>query len=158
MLRPGLSYEVAATLPHGPGFVLLDRLIGYDEEAVVCEVTIRPQSRFCAPGGGVPAWVGVEYMAQAIGVHMGIRRLQRDLPVQVGLLLGARLYDCTLPDFPVGAVLRVRAAELMRDNDGVGVFACELHHQGARIATADIKAFDPDDMDVFLRKLDERTP
>lgn len=151
-LRPGLRYAVEELLPHGPTMRLLDRLVSYDADTVTCEVTIRPDSRFCAEGG-VPAWVGIEYMAQALCAYIGIQRLQEGRPVQVGLLLGTRAYDCALAAFPLGSRLEVSAELLFRNPDGVCAFACALRLDGRGVASAEIKGFGPDDIEPFLADL-----
>ena len=151
-LNPGHRYRIAELLPHGPGFLLLDRLVGYDAESTTCEVTIRPDSRF-SDGSKVPAWAGLEYMAQALGAYCGISRLQKDKAIQIELLLGTRAFDCAVPEFPVGARLEVRARQVYWDPDGACAFACEIRQDGAVVATAEIKGFEPDDIEPFLRTL-----
>lgn len=152
MLRPGSSYTLAETLPHGPGMLLLDRLLGYEAEALACELTIRPDSRF-GDARGVPAWVGLEYMAQALGVFTGIARLQTGRPVQVELLLGTRSYDCTRPYFAVGSRLQVWVKLLFWDPDGVCAFRCEVRDGEAVIATAEVKGYEPEDIGPFLQQV-----
>ena len=152
MLRAGHSYALPQVLPHGPGMVLLDRLLGYEAEAVTCEVIIRPDSRFC-DGRSVPAWVGLEYMAQALGVFTGIARLQQGRPVQVELLLGTRAYDCAVPAFAVGSRLQVRVKLLFWDPDGVCAFACEIREGAAVLARSEVKGYEPDDIEPFLRNV-----
>jgi predicted hotdog family 3-hydroxylacyl-ACP dehydratase len=156
MLRPGHFYTLPQVLPHGPGMMLLDRVAGYDAESLSCEVTIRPESRFC-DGQAVPAWVGLEYMAQTLGAFTGVSRLQRQRPVQVELLLGTRSFECTTPAFAVGSKLAVRARLLFWDPDGVCAFACEIRQNGAVVATAEVKGFEPEDIEPFLRGLQADT-
>lgn len=152
MLRTGHFYTLTQVLPHGPGMLLLDRVAGYDAESLTCEVTIRPESRF-SDGQSVPAWVGLEYMAQTLGAFTGIARLQRGRAVQVELLLGTRSFDCSTPAFAVGSKLTVRARLLFWDPDGVCAFACEIRQDGAVVATAEVKGFEPDDIEPFLQGL-----
>jgi predicted hotdog family 3-hydroxylacyl-ACP dehydratase len=147
-------YTPANTLPHGPSMVLLDEVLAHDHEQVRCALTIRADSPFLvAAEQGVPGWVGVEYMAQSVGVWAGIQRLQAGLPVCIGLLLGTRRYDCSRAHFAIGTRLIVEATLLVRDGDGVGVFACTLGDGEQVWARADIKAFQPDDVDAYLQTL-----
>lgn len=152
MLRPGHAYTLPQLLPHGPGMLLLDRLVGYDAESLTCELTPRADSRFC-DGRAVPAWVGIEYMAQVLGAFTGVARLQQGRPVQLELLLGTRAYDCAVPAFAVGARLTVRARLLFWDPDGVCAFACEIRDGATLLATAEVKGFEPEDIEPFLRSL-----
>ncbi len=143
----------ADLLAHGPGFVLLDHLRACDAESARCDVEIRPGIPFHEAGAGVPGWVGIEYMAQTIGVHAGWLRLQRGLGIVPGLLLGTRSYDCEAAYFPPGSRLNVVAELLVTDASGVGVYRCTIDDGETVYATADIKAFQPDDMQRFLDQL-----
>lgn len=153
MLQPGVTYTLAELLPHGAAMILLDRLVSYDAESVTCEVTIRADSRFSDGPNGVPAWVGMEYMAQALGAFTGIARLQKGKAVQIELLLGTRSYDCSTPYFPVGSRLRVRVSLLFWDPDGVCAFACEVSEGSRVLATAELKGYEPEDIEPFLQEL-----
>jgi predicted hotdog family 3-hydroxylacyl-ACP dehydratase len=156
MLRPGHRYRLADVLPHGPGMLLLDRIAGYTPDSLNCEVDVKPGTKFC-DGRAVPAWVGLEYMAQALGAFTGIARLQEDKPVQLELLLGSRAYDCAVPEFRVGQTLAVSARLLFWDDDGVCAFACEIREQGRLLASAEVKGYEPDDIEPFLRQVETRT-
>lgn len=151
MSRP--PYTPAQTLPHGPSMCLLDEILACDAESSTCALRITPASRFYEPGLGAPSWVGIEYMAQCIGVWAGVQRLQAGLPVTLGLLLGTRSYACTQAHFAEGQRVVVTARLLVRDSQGVGVFACELGNGTDVWAQADIKAFQPDDIKDFLAML-----
>jgi predicted hotdog family 3-hydroxylacyl-ACP dehydratase len=153
MLRQGTSYTLAEILPHGPAMILLDRLVEYDADSLTCELTIRPDSMFIDGTHGVPAWVGIEYMAQALGAFTGIARLQAGRPVQMELLLGTRSYDCTRPYFAVGSRLQVCVKLLFWDPDGVCAFACEVREGAAVLATSELKGYEPDDIEPFLQEL-----
>jgi len=157
MLDP-TKLRPADLLAHGPGFVLLDHLTACDAECARCDVEIRDGIPFFEPGQGVPGWVGVEYMAQTIGVHAGWGRMQRGLGIVPGLLLGTRSYDCEAAYFPAGARLNVVAEQLVIDASGVGVYRCTIDDGETVYATADIKAFQPDDMQSFLDQMYASAP
>jgi predicted hotdog family 3-hydroxylacyl-ACP dehydratase len=143
----------ADLLAHGPGFVLLDRLSACDAQSARCDVEIRPGIPFYETDAGVPGWVGVEYMAQTIGVHAGWLRLQRGLGIVPGLLLGTRSYDCETGYFAHGTRLCVVVELLVTDASGIGVYRCTIDDGDTVCATADIKAFQPDDMHRFLDQM-----
>jgi len=100
---------------------------------------------------GMPAWVGVELMAQAVSVFSALELRARGLPPRIGLLLGARSFETRVPYFCVGASLNVRATLTLRDRTGLGVFECTIHEQGALLARAQVKGYMPEDIDAFLR-------
>src|SRR2546426_3960121 len=88
--------EIRSLVPHSGPMVLLDRVVSVDEESLCAEVLIRADSMFCA-AGGVGAWVGLEYMAQAIAAYAGYGARLRGAPVKIGFLLGSRRYECRRP-------------------------------------------------------------
>ncbi len=154
MLRLGLHYPIAELLPHGADMVLLDRLLAYDENSATGEVTIRPESRFSDGERGVPAWVGIEYMAQTLCAYIGVVRRQAGKNIQIELLLGTRSYDCTRSWFAPGTTLRIHAELLMRSPDGVCAFACRITDGAESVAQSEIKAYAPDDIEDYLKGLE----
>jgi predicted hotdog family 3-hydroxylacyl-ACP dehydratase len=143
---------IADYLPHRPPMLLLDRVVEATEMRIVCEVAIQVDSPFCS-GAAVPSWVGIEYMAQSVGVLAGWRALEKRLSVRIGFLVGTRDYRCHVPQFHVGDVLRVTAdAELMPD-EGLAVMRCTLHDAlGTLLAEATLLVFQPDDLDAYLQQ------
>src|SRR5688572_26717078 len=93
--------DISSLVPHARPMVLLDRVICADEESLSAEVSIRSDSLFCT-AEGVGAWVGLEYMAQAVAAYAGYVAHLRGEAVKIGFLLGTRRYDCNRPFFSVG--------------------------------------------------------
>ncbi|MDR2014999.1 MAG: hypothetical protein LBP99_05175 [Azoarcus sp.] len=148
-----MSYlPIADYLPHRPPMLLLDRVIEAAESHIVCEATLQVDSPFC-DGAAVPGWVGVEYMAQAVGVLAGWRALARQLPIRLGFLVGTRHYRSHVPQFRVSEVLRVTAdAELMPD-EGLVAMRCAIHDAaGALLADALLLLFQPSDVEAYLQQ------
>jgi len=141
---------VAELLPHAGRMVLLERVLAADEENLCVEVVIRPDSAFC-DGVAVGAWVGIEYMAQAIAAHAGWLGRRRGDAVRVGFLLGSRKYESSVADFPVGSVLHVRAHRVLQGENGLGAFDCRIEHANAVVATATVTVFQPDNVNQFLK-------
>lgn len=113
-------------LPHRPPMLLLSRILGWDAASLVGEVHVTADSPFAEPGHGVPRWIGLEYMAQAVGALDGIRLRETGRPVPPGYLLGTRQLDHIDGWFATGARLRITVREVMQDSAGLGAFACEL--------------------------------
>ncbi len=136
---------VRELLPHDPPMVLLDRATAYDESTLLAEVDVRKDSLFCGDDG-IPGWVGIEYMAQAVAAHAGYQgRLEGQTP-EIGYLLGTRSYECTVPAFPLGETLHVRIESLYVEM-GLGAFACRID-MGETVATATINVYQPEDGEV----------
>jgi predicted hotdog family 3-hydroxylacyl-ACP dehydratase len=101
--------------------------------------------------GAVPAWVGIEYMAQTVSAWAGARARGQGGAPRAGLLLGSRRYEARRNAFPSGARLRVEArCELMGAN-GLGQFDCRIEMDGEEVATARIAVFDPPGGADFLQ-------
>jgi predicted hotdog family 3-hydroxylacyl-ACP dehydratase len=151
-----MSYpDIRTLVPHQGAMVLLDRVLSADAEALCAQVAIGPGSLFC-DGAGVGAWVGIEYMAQAIAAHAGYTASLRGEPVKVGFLLGARRYQCALPAFAVGSVLRVHAQRVLQGENGLGAFDCRIEDDGgATIASATVTVFQPADVGDFMQRSSE---
>jgi predicted hotdog family 3-hydroxylacyl-ACP dehydratase len=141
--------DIRSLIPHAGPMVLLERVISVDEDSLCAEVAIRSDSLFCE-ADGVGAWVGIEYMAQAIGAWAGYAAQLRGEPIKLGFLLGARRYECCRPTFALGSVLRVRVRCVFQDENGLGSFDCSIDDEEGRVATATVTVFQPLDLDDFL--------
>ena len=150
--------DIRNLVPHAGPMVLLDRLLTVDEETLCAEVTIEPDSLFC-DGREVGAWVGVEYMAQAIAAHAGYAARLRGEPVKIGFLLGARRYECSRPGFAVGAVLHVHVHRVLLGENGLGAFECRIDDandaSGVPAAKANITVFQPENAGEFVNGRNE---
>ena len=145
--------DIRALVPHSGAMLLLDRVLSADEDNLCAEVRIRADSVFC-DGDAVGAWVGVEYMAQAIAAHAGWLALRRDEPVKIGFLLGARKYEARRPHFSIGSVLHVHAHRVLQGDNGLGAFECRIDDGGMEpvtLATATVTVFQPDNVNQFLK-------
>ena len=141
---------VAELLPHAGTMVLLDSVASVDDDDLCAVVAIRPDSMFC-DGAAVGAWVGIEYMAQAIAAHAGWLARRRGDGVTVGFLLGSRKYDAAVPRFAVGTVLHVHAHRALQGDNGLGAFECRIEEEGSIVATATVTVFQPDNVNEFLQ-------
>lgn len=142
-------YDIDAVVPHRSPMRLVDRLLHWDEESVAVEVTVPGEGLF-ADADGVPAWVGVEYMAQAIAAWAGCRARRAGQAPSIGFLLGTRRYVAEQPVFRAGARLRVEArCELLGEN-GLGMFACRIMQGEDVVAVANVSVFEPTDAVAYL--------
>lgn len=148
--------EIRTLVPHEGAMVLLDRLLAADEETACIEVSIHAGTLFC-DGQGVGAWVGVEYMAQAIAAHAGYAAHLRGEPVKVGFLLGARRYSCSQSAFALGSVLHIHVRREVQGDNGLSAFECRIEDAAtaAVVATATIAVFLPENVYEFLQRSPE---
>jgi predicted hotdog family 3-hydroxylacyl-ACP dehydratase len=142
--------DVRSLVPHAGSMVLLDRVVSVDGDGLCAEVGIRSDSLFCERDG-VGAWVGIEYMAQAIASWVGYTAQLRGEPVKIGFLLGTRRYECSRPIFVLGSVLRVHVQCVFQDESGLGSFDCYIDNEEGRVAKATITVFQPPNINDFLQ-------
>ena len=144
---------IASLVPQQGAMALLDRLLAADAQTLSAEVAIRADSLFCDEGE-VGAWIGVEYMAQAVAAHAGFMAQLRGDAVKVGFLLGTRRFEASVPAFAVGSVLRVHAQCTLQGANGLAAFDCRIDDaaSGVQLATAVITVFKPDNVDEFLQQ------
>ena len=152
-LSDAKDLPVARLLPHAPPMILIDRAVSVDTENFEAEVTIRPDSLFC-DGAKVDAWVGVEYMAQAVAAFAGAEAAAAGRAVKTGFLLGTRSYECRVSSFPVGSVVRIGVKKILHEPNGLSVVECTLRAQGedSPWVTADLTVFEVDDLAAYLKE------
>ncbi|WP_256777758.1 MULTISPECIES: hypothetical protein [unclassified Stenotrophomonas] len=144
-----LPHNIDDVLPHRDSMRLIDRLLDWQPESIVVEVDVPAHGLFTTPEG-VPAWVGVEYMAQAIAAWAGCKARQAGREPSIGFLLGPRRYTAHQPYFAAGTCLRVEAqCELMGEN-GLGMFACRILAGADELAVANVSVFEPRDAMAYL--------
>ncbi|MCL7714673.1 hotdog family protein [Stenotrophomonas mori] len=142
-------YSIEDVVPHRHAMCLLDRVLYWDEESIRAELVV-PDSGLFVADGGVPAWVGIEYMAQAIAAWAGYRARRAGGVPSIGFLLGSRRYSAARAVFPSGTRLQVHArCELLGDN-GLGMFACQLMADGEQWAAANVSVYEPADALTYL--------
>lgn len=141
--------DIRAIVPHSGPMVLLDRVISVDAESVCAEVRIRQDSLFYVDGG-VGAWVGLEYIAQAIAAYAGYNAALLGKPVKIGFLLGTRRYECVRPTFALGSVIKVRAKRVLQTDDGVASFDCAIDDESGRLGGASVTVYQPADAEKFF--------
>lgn len=120
------NYNIEKLVSHRAPMLLLDRVIEASQLHAMVETIITRNSSFYIAGQGVPAWVGIEYMAQAVAVLGGVQALEDSDPVPMGYLLGTRSYHCSIPWFNDGCVLRVSCEEDVLDGNGLGAYNCQI--------------------------------
>lgn len=142
-------HDIEQVIPHRGTLLLLDRVLEYDAESIAVELCVPTDSPFHVEGG-VPAYVGVEYMAQAVACWAGCHARARGEPPPLGFLLGTRRYECAMPLFSSGLHLRVEARREILGENGLGVFACRILAADRELATANVSVFEPPDAMAYL--------
>jgi len=119
------EFAPAEVLPHANAMVLLDQILDCREDRIVAAATVQPSSLFLNEEDLVPAWIGLEYMAQSIAAWAGINAKQSGRAVEVGYLIATRSYQAAGRGFALGDRLEVTAKRL-RYEGPLAVFECTI--------------------------------
>ncbi len=118
--------SVAELVPHTGSMVWLSRVVGHSEDRTICEIDIERFAFLPDPEGNVPAWVGLEFMAQCVAAHGGLMGREAGEAPQIGYLLGSRCLTFHTDCFSSGQTIRVSAARVW-GRSGMVAFDCALH-------------------------------
>ncbi|MBV1932240.1 MAG: hotdog family protein [Porticoccaceae bacterium] len=147
------AFDINELVPHSGLMSLLDEVLDYNAESLSARVTIVEDS-LLVEDRGVPAWVGIEYMAQAIAAYSGLMAKNAGQEVSVGFLLGTRKYTCNRAYFPVGARVKISVYEELRGDNGLGVFRCEITADGISNNMATDKTTDIEVNDIETKNIE----
>lgn len=151
-----IAWRLSELLPHAGDMILLDAVDSFDSEGIQTRLTVRPGGLFNNPDGSLPAWVGIELMAQSVAAFAGCRARQAELPVELGFLLGTRSYQCNVEHFPAGTELHIQATRSLEDDSGMGVFECHIHGTGIRVE-ARLNVFRPPQVAAYLQEPEQES-
>jgi predicted hotdog family 3-hydroxylacyl-ACP dehydratase len=135
-LKQYSGMPASAFLLHRDPMLLLDRLVESRDDYTMCEWQVIAGNPFVLPSLGTPAHIGVEFMAQCIGVHAGARARVDGFGPPLGFLLGTRHYKSSASWFGEGTICQVTCKELIRDSTGMGSYDCSILLQDVPIAEA----------------------
>lgn len=147
MMRP-----IESLVPHRGRMLLIDRVCMHEGDRIVCELQVRDDPLFCR-NGSVGSWLAIEYMAQTVAALVGLKAQAANAPVRIGMLLGTRRFSALVPAFRPGDCLQVEAEQVFQGDNGLAAFEVRVMCDGDRVAEATLSAFQPDDMEAFLKRL-----
>jgi predicted hotdog family 3-hydroxylacyl-ACP dehydratase len=119
--------------------LLIDEVVCEVKEGLIVKVQLDPQAWYASRDGYVPAWIGIELMAQTISAWAGLQAWRAGLPPRKGFLVGAREYKSTTSAFSVEDVLLIEVRNKYSDHQGLAVFDCTIRKDVEILAQADIK-------------------
>lgn len=144
------AWPVAALLPHAAGAILLDEIVAADESSLSATVVVGPDSPFYGEAG-IPAHVGIEYMAQACGAFSGMQARREGAAPRIGFILGTRRYLATQAWFANGTRLLISVTLVYRDGE-VGMFDCTIRCGDTLLAAAQLIVAEPRDATAVLQR------
>jgi predicted hotdog family 3-hydroxylacyl-ACP dehydratase len=145
------DWPLAELLPHAGDMILIDRILSFDEEQIHTRLTVKPDGLFNLPDGSLPAWVGIELMAQSVAAFAGCHARLKGKPVELGFLLGTRKFECNVEAFAAGSELTIHGIRSLEDDNGMGVFECHINAPGIE-ASARLNVFRPPQPSQYLEQ------
>lgn len=139
-----IDINIADLVPHAEQMVLLDKVLACDQQKMIAETTVRDDGLF-GDGQTVPAWLGIEYMAQTVAAHGGMMRHLAGKPINIGFLLGTRRYTSNISYFKVGNLLTITVERLIEDQ-GLSAFSCKIIGDKVDIS-AKLNIYQPNEID-----------
>jgi predicted hotdog family 3-hydroxylacyl-ACP dehydratase len=137
-------------LPHRGTMLLLDGVSACGDEALTAHASVHGDAWYADDNGAMPAWIGIELMAQGVAAHVALLAMRAGGRARPGVLLGTRSYAAHASAFARDAQLTIRVQEVLRSEEGHSAYECTIDHDGARCADAVIKVFQPGDFQTFI--------
>jgi len=138
-------------VPHRAPMLFLDRVSEFSPTRLVAHYR-PPASHWCG-ARGLPAFMGIEIIAQAIAAHSSLLSRQQDTRSEptLGVLLGTRRYEAAQAFFPLTEEITVIVEEKLQDPTGFGAFeGLLLSSAQVKLATATVKVFRPPDFRAYM--------
>jgi predicted hotdog family 3-hydroxylacyl-ACP dehydratase len=145
-----VQQPIEAIIPHRGSMLLLDSVDTFGEDTLSAHASVDPRAWYADADGAMPAWIGIELMAQAIAAHVALLAMRGGGRARPGVLLGSRSYKALRPAFGSDARLAIHVTELLRSEEGHGAYECTIDAGGVRFAEAVIKIFQPPDFQSFI--------
>lgn len=143
---------ITDVLPHRNAMLLLEKIISHDASRIVVQARPDANAWYADSNGNMPAYVGIELMAQAVAAWVGMSAHAAGLPVRQGVLLGTRRYQPSCSVLVAGEALQVVAEVAYRDESGMGSLVCQINREGQTLVEATISVFEPQDFEQFLQE------
>lgn len=145
------EFSLDELVAHRAPMRFIHRAISINDGEAVVETIVGPDNPLFIPGRGLPAYAGLEMMAQTIAVIDGMKQKLEGLPPKIGFLLGCRRYSVDRVAFEENLRLKITATMVFSDGE-MFAFECRIDGaDGAAIAQANMNVYAPHDPDAYLK-------
>lgn len=145
--------DISRYIPHRPPMILIDAIEAFTDASVTTSTHISMASGFFSHAdGGVPAWVGLEYMAQTAAVWVGLDDERCGRAVEPAFLVSSRQYTTPEPVFPAGETLFTLVEVQLQENEIVAFRGRITNNRGEMRAEAFFTAYRPHNVQAYLLK------
>ena len=136
--------ELENIMPHRGKMMLLSRVNEYNlkEKTLCAEYHVNEACIFYDPmSGGIPAWAGFEFIAQAISAYSGIRNREMGIKSKMGFILSIPFMRIEIPACKPGSRLEIGVME--KDRTGlICTFEGKISMEGKRALEGKIMAME----------------
>lgn len=136
--------SLADYLPHGTAIVMVDEILEFKSGYIKTKSVIKSDNKFLQEGK-FAMHKSIEMMAQALGVYDSKMRELQGLKSGFGFLLGSRKFEIFQPFLSIGDEVVIEARCSIQDEDGFGIYDCELYSGGKIAARARINVVSAND-------------
>ena len=151
--------ELLTVIPHRGRMLLLSRVNMYNLEecSIEAEYRITEDCLFYDSAiAGVPAWVGFEFIAQAIAAFSGIRDRENGVPPKMGFILSVTSMQTGLFSFETGSTVEIRTREIERMNL-LCTFEGEILLEGKKVLEGKITVMEVEHEQAEIMKKEYRS-
>ncbi|GLO62004.1 3-hydroxydecanoyl-ACP dehydratase [Vibrio sp. MACH09] len=144
--------SIEKLVPHDNPMILVDRAITIEEKSIHCQVDIGEHNPFFdVEKETVPAYVGIEFMAQSVAAWSGYHALLENNSPPIGFLLGSRRYTAMCDKFTKNQTLDIYAEQVLAD-DNMAVFMARLEDRGEVLASCQLNVYVPTEQQLQQMK------
>ncbi|QXC56008.1 hotdog family protein [Vibrio mimicus] len=145
--------DIASLLPHDAPMILIDRIMEVFPTRIHCQVDVGEHNLFfSADSQSIPAYIGIEFMAQSIAAWSGYHARKNGALPPIGFLLGCRRYHTQCHVFPQGQTLDVFAEKILEEG-GMAVFSGHIEHAGHTLAQCQFNVYLPNEEKLTSMKI-----
>lgn len=133
-------------LPHEAPMVMLETVHLAAADQVICSVKVSKEgvlAPFLDSQGNLPAWFGLEIMAQTVGVSGGwqaAKLTKSDAAPAMGMLLGTQAFKVSSASFKLGTLLTCEA-QLLQTNGQLSSYSCSLKDKEQELGSARVNVW-----------------
>ncbi|MGL4830516.1 MAG: hotdog family protein [Vibrio sp.] len=135
--------DITRLLPHDTPMILIDRIIEVHPTRIHCQTDIGEHNLFFSvESQSIPAYVGIEFMAQSIAAWSGYHALRKGESPPIGFLLGSRRYHAQCDRFQRGQILDIFVEQIMQEG-GMAVFSGHIKQADQPLAHCQFNVYLP---------------
>lgn len=141
---------IDSLIPHKLSMRFIDRVVEEIEGGIVTAARPDASAWYADEKGSMPAWIGIELMAQSISAWAGLNAWRAGLPPIIGFLIGTREYRSLRPSFTASEELLIEVRKIFYESKGLAAFECLIRVDSIIIAEATLKVFNTENYESAL--------